>query len=425
MDLVIEETEEITGSVTPSPSKFETQFATAIGALADGETIIKSPLIVDDTRDFAKGVEDLGRTTKRTKSKWKVWGEGTEFIPETQAVDAKKSIIGLSLLSSLSSLASRLMVNNCKRQLRELPVPSLLDNLQKIGVDIHSSNQDEKPPLITFDCKLEGGEISLDAKGDPRFLPAFLLLSPLAEDGVKLDSYPGKNSLYLKKSLEFMKKAGIEISQEEDILRIPEGDYEPIEIEPSLNIFSTFPYVTGALLTRSELEIKKADKALNLDDFENLLKDLGIEFTKEESKITIEPDQKIKTSEINLKSTPAMLPYIAVLATDAEGETIIKGAEKARKMKSDRIEGITEGLSELGAKIEETNDGLKVKNSTNLEGALVDGRYDPVLVAALGVAGLISEERTQVMHRAESLRQSYPQFVTTFKDLGAKMSYST
>ncbi len=425
MDLIIENTDEISGEVTPNPSKFQTQYATVIGLLADGESIIHSPLIVDDTRELAKAIEDMGGTTKRSKTKWKVWGNGKDIQPASQVTDAKKSIMGLSLLSAVSSLTSRLMISTCKSQLRDLPVPSLLKNLQELGLDIHSVNKDEKPPLVIFQSDIEGGKISFDEAGDPRFLPAPLLLTPFAQEEVEITSYPQKSPRYVDASLKMLKEGGIEVSKENQKITISRGEYEPIEITPSLDMFSTLPYITGAIITNSKIEIKEIKEASNLEELKSLLDDLNIEYESNGEVLTIKKTSNIDSFDIDLEQYPGIIPFLAVLACRAEGETEITNAERARKMKSDRITGIAEGLSKLGANIEEKEDGITVKGPSKLVGDVVNGYHDPALVSALGVAGLTAEGKTQVKNRAETLRQTYPEFVTVFKDLGAEMSYST
>ncbi|KXA89844.1 hypothetical protein AKJ62_02265 [candidate division MSBL1 archaeon SCGC-AAA259D14] len=44
---------------------------------------------------------------------------------------------------------------------------------------------------------------------------------------------------------------------------------------------------------------------------------------------------------------------------------------------------------------------------------------------SLGVAGLKAKNKVTIKNRAEALRQSYPHFVTKFKELGAEMQYRT
>ncbi|MCK7484535.1 MAG: hypothetical protein MZU97_02560 [Bacillus subtilis] len=65
------------------------------------------------------------------------------------------------------------------------------------------------------------------------------------------------------------------------------------------------------------------------------------------------------------------LPIIAVAATQAQGTTIVKGAEDLRHKESDRIKAICTELAKLGADIQETQDGFIINGKTNLKGGCI------------------------------------------------------
>ena len=52
------------------------------------------------------------------------------------------------------------------------------------------------------------------------------------------------------------------------------------------------------------------------------------------------------------------IPIIALLATQAEGKTIIKDAEELKVKETNRIDTVVEELKKLGASIEATEDGM-------------------------------------------------------------------
>ena len=62
------------------------------------------------------------------------------------------------------------------------------------------------------------------------------------------------------------------------------------------------------------------------------------------------------------------LPVIALLATQAEGTTIIKDAGELRVKETDRIAAVTTELKKMGANIEATEDGMIIHGPTELSG---------------------------------------------------------
>src|SRR5690625_7905729 len=83
------------------------------------------------------------------------------------------------------------------------------------------------------------------------------------------------------------------------------------------------------------------------------------------------------------------IPIIALLATQAEGTTIIKDAEELRVKETDRIAAVVDVLSTLGANIEATEDGMIIKGKTPLSGGYVSA-YSDHRIAMMAVR---SEER--------------------------------
>jgi len=113
-------------------------------------------------------------------------------------------------------------------------------------------------------------------------------------------------------------------------------------------------------------------------------------------------------------------PMLAVIASQAQGKTIVRNAEELRVKETDRIATVVEELRKLGAKIDATDDGFIVEGSTPLHGGLVNSHGDHRLAMALAIAGLIAKE-TVVVERAECIGDSFTGFIPLMQSLGAVM----
>jgi 3-phosphoshikimate 1-carboxyvinyltransferase len=122
---------------------------------------------------------------------------------------------------------------------------------------------------------------------------------------------------------------------------------------------------------------------------------------------------------IDMRDIPDLLPVAAVLGSHAAGATVLKNAGHARHKESNRISALSAELGKMGARIEETPDGLVVSES-RLRGADVDGHGDHRIVMALAVAALDADGKT-VIAGAETLSKSYPDFVDDLARLGANI----
>ena len=103
------------------------------------------------------------------------------------------------------------------------------------------------------------------------------------------------------------------------------------------------------------------------------------------------------------------IPVLAVLATQARGNTVVRDATELRFKESDRISSTVRELSKLGADIHERDDGFEVLGPTPLVGATVAAGGDHRLAMALAVAGLIAEGVTTI-EGSDVASVSHPDF---------------
>jgi len=124
----------------------------------------------------------------------------------------------------------------------------------------------------------------------------------------------------------------------------------------------------------------------------------------------------LRAIEVSAAETAAAIDEIPVLclaATQAEGRTVVRGAGELRHKESDRIAGIVDGLSRMGARITVDGDDLAIDGPAELRGSTVDSLGDHRLALTFAIAGLIATGATTV-RGADSVAISYPTF---FADL--------
>jgi 3-phosphoshikimate 1-carboxyvinyltransferase len=111
------------------------------------------------------------------------------------------------------------------------------------------------------------------------------------------------------------------------------------------------------------------------------------------------------------------LTLVALLGAQAEGETVVRGAEELRLKESDRIAGVVDGLRGLGADIEATADGFAVRgDGSPLKGGTIDSQGDHRMAMLGAVAGLASSEGVEVVGM-DAAGVSYPGFEADLRAL--------
>lgn len=113
------------------------------------------------------------------------------------------------------------------------------------------------------------------------------------------------------------------------------------------------------------------------------------------------------------------IPALAVVATQARGETRIDGAGELRVKESDRLGGIAAGLSAMGGDVHVEGDALVIRGPTPLTGALIETRGDHRLAMAFTVAALVARGQT-FLSDGECAAISYPGFFADLAQLSAK-----
>ena len=129
----------------------------------------------------------------------------------------------------------------------------------------------------------------------------------------------------------------------------------------------------------------------------------------------------LKGTEIGGALIPRLideLPIIALLATQAEGVTVIKDAEELKVKETDRIQVVADALNSMGADISPTADGMIINGKSSLHGAKINTFGDHRIGMMTAVAALLVREGEVDLDRAESINTSYPSF---FNDLESLM----
>ena len=136
--------------------------------------------------------------------------------------------------------------------------------------------------------------------------------------------------------------------------------------------------------------------------------------------IDAEYTPRLQSTLVTADEVPSLideLPILALVASQAHGETRFEGVGELRVKESDRLAAIVEGLTALGATAEADGDTLVVRGPAPLHGATLDSLGDHRLAMTWAVAGLIAGSAVKI-NRFEAVDVSYPSFVRDLERLG-------
>ncbi len=419
----------IEGTLRVPSDKSISHRAIILGSLADGPVRVKNWLRAADTLATLNIYRQLGVEIEEiTPTELVVKGKGFEGLREpSDILDAQNS--GTTTRLTLGVLATQpfFSVITGDNSLRRRPMLRVVKPLRQMGATIDGREEGNLLPLAVRGGQLKG--ISFFNKKASAQVKSALLLAGLQAEGITEVEEPYLSRDHTERMLQLFEVDLNIIPTEGGILvklkggQTLKGDKDiVVPADPSSAAFFA---AAAVLLPGSHLVLKDVLINPTRDGFFRKLKEMGanIEYTNVRE-ISREPiaDIEVKYSpelrgvEVHPEEVPAMideLPLLAVVATQAEGRTLIKGASELRVKESDRIKATVENLRRMGAKIEELPDGMVIEGKTPLKGAKIKTYDDHRIAMAFTIAGLIADGPVE-LDNPECVKISYPNF---FEDL--------
>ncbi|MCX7121866.1 MAG: 3-phosphoshikimate 1-carboxyvinyltransferase [Gammaproteobacteria bacterium] len=427
MNLIIKKTYLLKGQVAPPGSKSQTIRAIILASLCSGESVLENTLDSDDTQDAIAVCKQLGATISKLNNTLNVKSNGLPLKTLTTEIDSGNSGVATHFVMPILGLRENVdqaVILNCREQMRARPIKSLISALIGLGLNITYLEKDGALP-VSISGKLIGGKIEVDGMTS-QYLSALLFALPCAQNDSEITVRNLPSRHYAEMTLNYLKNQKIQFrhrsSGNADIYYINgRQTYHNFSATISGDFSSASYLIAAAVLIPGEIVLEGLSMTDTQGDkqFINILNKMGASIQIKKTSLIIQGGRKLTGIKIDANHIPDLLPTLAVIGTFASGKTDIANCVHARIKETDRIHSMSEGLSRMGAKIEEKNDGLVVYES-KLYGSHVKGYGDHRTVMALSIAGMIADGIT-VIDDAEAIRKTFPEFVKTLQSLGAQI----
>lgn len=304
--------------------------------------------------------------------------------------------------------------------LSKRPMGRVIKPLEMMGAKIESNDKTSgKAPLKIFGQNLHG--IDYVSELASAQVKSCVLLAGMYANGKTSFTEPYLSRNHTELMLDYL---GADIFYEGNKTEIKKSELKakPLSIPGDISSAAFF-IVAGLIVPNSEIILKNVGLNPTRTGILDVVKAMGGKIEILEEKIVsneLVGDLRVNYSELNSctiegEIIPRLideLPVIAVLATQAQGTTIVKDAGDLRNKESDRIKAVVAELKKIGADIEETPDGFiiqgKHQNTLN-GGAEVETYHDHRLAMSLYVAGLICKKPI-LINGFEWVNISFPEF---------------
>ena len=385
MYLTVKKESIINKSCTIPSSKPETQRGIIVGALASGESIIHNDLRCFETRIMKDIFIALGAKIDEKDGYLRIEGVGGKFQYDGSILDAVGSGLAFRVAAAITSVAGCSIPITGDKILRERVMQPLFKSLEHLGAKIDYLADKHTAPIINRGVGIKGGECCVEGNISSQFITALMFVAPLSENGIKINiTNEILSKSYLRQTIEFLKKAGIDISYsaELDYIEIHKGSYSNINVLLSGDMTSASYFLALAALFKGTYLFKNinSDSLQGEKYFINVIEELGIvaNFNQETSelRITNDLDELSGNYHFDISNCPNILPTLAALGSFVNGEFKVTGGSITRFHKSNRITAIVSELKKLGVDIniiykDDIPDGFIINGKNNYTGGQV------------------------------------------------------
>ena len=316
----------------------------------------------------------------------------------------------LRLLLPVAAALGKTVEFHMEGRLPQRPLAPLDEQLMAHGASIS-----RRENILRCEGKLSPGDYTLPGNVSSQYISGLLLALPLLDAPSTL-TVTGKveSEPYIHMTLAAMEKFGISVKKEENVYHIPTCGYQSpgsvtVEGDWSNAAFWLCAGALGKAVSVTGLDRNSLQGDKNIAD---ILQNFGAKVTWEGDAIAVSPG-KLTACDIDAAAIPDLVPVVAVVASAAEGTTRIYNARRLRLKESDRLETVTQMLTALGGKVEQTEDGLCITGSP-LIGGTVDSVNDHRIAMAAAVASILCKAEVTVLD-AQAVEKSYPDFWEDFE----------
>ena len=412
----------LNGSIRVPGDKSISHRSIIFGSLAEGETKVYDILRGEDVLSTIQVFRDLGVEIEDKDGVVTIQGVGMDGLKAPQnALDMGNSGTSIRLISGVLAGADFEVEMFGDDSLSKRPMDRVTLPLKKMGVSISGQTERDLPPLhlkgtkslkpIQYELPIASAQVK-----------SALIFAALQAQGqsVIIEKECTRNH-----TEDMLRQFGGDLSVDDKKITVqgPQKLSGQTVVVPGDISSAAFWLVAGLIVPNSRVVLKNVGINETRTGIIDVIRAMGgkLEITDidpiaKSATLTVETSE-LNGTEIGGALIPRLideLPIIALLATQAQGQTVIKDAEELKVKETDRIQVVADALNSMGATITPTKDGMIIKGKSALHGAKVNTFGDHRIGMMTAIAALLVADGEVELDRAEAINTSYPSF---FDDL--------
>jgi 3-phosphoshikimate 1-carboxyvinyltransferase len=408
----IEPAAAVVGHVAVPGDKSISHRAVLIGAIAEGDTHVRGFGRAGDTQATVRAMRALGIEIDDLADD-ELLIHGGEL--HSGSVDCENAGTLMRLLAGLLAGREGRFELTGDESLSARPMERVAEPLRRMGARIETT--DGHAPLVVAGAPLQAIDYELPVASAQ--VKSAILLAGLTAEGETTVVEPAPTRDHTELMLE---AGGAKVTRRPTSVSVQASTLRLGEVDVPGDFSSAAPLlVAAALVPGSDLTVHGVGLNPRRTGLLAVLERMGVRvaiFNRHRSGKELVGDVQVQHSqlaatELNAHEVPLLvdeLPLVALLAANAHGETIVRGAAELRVKESDRIEAVTDLLRATGAHVRSREDGWAVTGvPARLRGGRVEARGDHRIAMLGAVVGLASREGVDIGD-AETVAISFPGF---------------
>ena len=420
----------LAGSFQVPGDKSVSHRALIFSALASSPSKVRGLLQAEDVGATRRAMEAIGAVV-RDEGAFVVVEPPERFSEPPDVVDCGNSGTSLRLLCGVLSAVPGLSVLTGDASLRRRPVRRVLEPLRRMGAVLHARDGDRVPPVVILGAPLRGTRHVLEVASAQ--VKSALLLAGLFAEGETTVEEPHRSRDHTERMLRGM---GVDVRVDGLAVTVAPGRPRGGTVEVPGDISSAAFFLSaGAALEGSELTVRNVGLNPSRTGVLDVLEAMGASLRVSNRVDDGEPRGDITVRAAPLRGTtisgaliPRLideLPVLMVIATQAQGRTVIRDARELRVKESDRLASMGEALLAAGARIELYEDGCAIEGPTPLRGVSVRTRLDHRIAMSMAIAQLFMRGAEVHLDDVACVATSFPSFFSILDELASSPSSSS
>ena len=426
MELEIGRRGPLRGELTVPADKSISHRAVILGALAQGESLVRNLSLGEDVKSTIRCMRKFGVVIDQEQGVTRIRSKGLVGLTEPgDVMNCGNSGTTMRLLSGVAAARPFLSVLTGDDSLRQRPMARVIEPLTMMGATIDGRSNSRFAPLAIRGGELRGIEYHLKVASAQ--VKSAILLAALDTRGETVIREKSPSRDHTERMLREM---GVNLEVNEGEIRI-KGPCELTPVEwtiPGDISSAAFWMVAAAMVPGSEILVCDVGVNPTRTGLLPVLQGMGAEIHLQNQRtVGGEPvaDLLVRHSglnpvEIGGSIIPLLIdeiPVLAVAMAMADGVSVVRDASELRAKEPDRIAMIVSSLKRMGVQTEENSDGFIVFGKRRIPGgSLVSSGGDHRIAMASAIAGLASDLPINV-DGFDCVSISYPTFLEDLRHL--------